>query len=631
MMKGKMVMVMVMLMMLWGTVAIVANPALAQPADAAPDTLTAAVTDTIYVRDRLLATGEQVMVVDGDYVEQLPGEANAEFINKGSALTRDLYLDGFKRGDITISVDGERMTTACPNRMDVHLTRLNPLDVRQVEISRTGGSVQVGLGGLVRLDRRRPGEAFGIGAFLSGEFGRSKSLDGGLAMEGKGLRGSGRYRAAEAYLDGDGRSFSDLYNYAELPTQTFADLTLSAARGRSEATLGAQSARDQLTPYLQMDERETDFWSLGGSFRDNRLYVNSTRHLMDTGLRSDPVYKVTDVRNWNFGLTGARYELYGRNWDADNSIGPLPNDMILSSHMIPDVWRWGGGLRHGFWPRGPLQLNLRLGLVYTRAGDAAAVENATQSLYPDAKAEAWAVPFAVGVSKSGGDKTGYGLLAELSSAAPEAEQLYIALNRPGARPDWVGNPGLDDPLRATLRATLDHGPVALTLFGSHIWDYVYLVKRTAAGAPYQTYAGVDALLAGANLQLSWPYLILRAQWNWGEKTADSSPLAEIAPLIATLRLQTPELLHTRLWLLVEGAAEQSRIDLSLDETATPDWSRADLGLSMKSKNWQIDLRVVNLADATYYRHLSYLRDPFASGADIYEPGRTGRLTVVYRH
>ena len=153
----------------------------------------------------------------------------------------------------------------------------------------------------------------------------------------------------------------------------------------------------------------------------------------------------------------------------------------------------------------------------------------------------------------------------------------------------------------------------------------------AAGASYQTYAGVDALLAGANLQLSWPYLIFRAQWNWGEKTADSSPLAEIAPLIATLRLQTPEVLHTRLWLLVESAAEQSRIDLSLDETATPDWSRADLGLSMKSKNWQVDLRVVNLADATYYRHLSYLRDPFASGADIYEPGRTGRLTVIYRY
>ena len=90
-------------------------------------------------------------------------------------------------------------------------------------------------------------------------------------------------------------------------------------------------------------------------------------------------------------------------------------------------------------------------------------------------------------------------------------------------------------------------------------------------------------------------------------------------------------MRTRLWLLVESAAEQSRIDLSLDETTTPDWNRADLGLSMRSKNWQVDLRVVNLADTTYYRHLSYLRNPFASGADIYEPGHTGRLAVVYHH
>jgi outer membrane receptor protein involved in Fe transport len=241
------------------------------------------------------------------------------------------------------------------------------------------------------------------------------------------------------------------------------------------------------------------------------------------------------------------------------------------------------------------------------------------------------VPFAVGLTWSGGERTRYELLAELNSAAPEAEQLYIALNRPGANPDWVGNPGLRDPLRGTLRATLDRGPLSLALFGSHVWDYVYLVKRTAAGTPYQTYANVNALLAGCNLQLSWPHLVFRAQWNWGERTAENAPLAEIAPLAASLRLQTPQLHHTRLWLLVEGAAEQTRVDDSLNERPTPGWGRADLGLTLESGAWRLDLRLLNLTDTTYFRHLAYLRNPFASGADVYEPGRSVRLTAVYRY
>jgi hypothetical protein len=41
--------------------------------------------------------------------------------------------------------------------------------------------------------------------------------------------------------------------------------------------------------------------------------------------------------------------------------------------------------------------------------------------------------------------------------------------------------------------------------------------------------------------------------------------------------------------------------------------------------------VINLTDATYFRHLAYLRNPFASGADIYEPGRGLRLTVVHHY
>ena len=39
----------------------------------------------------------------------------------------------------------------------------------------------------------------------------------------------------------------------------------------------------------------------------------------------------------------------------------------------------------------------------------------------------------------------------------------------------------------------------------------------------------------------------------------------------------------------------------------------------------ISLEVENITNTLYYQHLSYLRDPFASGSRVYEPGTTVRL------
>jgi iron complex outermembrane receptor protein len=72
---------------------------------------------------------------------------------------------------------------------------------------------------------------------------------------------------------------------------------------------------------------------------------------------------------------------------------------------------------------------------------------------------------------------------------------------------------------------------------------------------------------------------------------------------------------------------QTRVDESLNESTTPAWNRIDIGVMYNAGNILISIDLENLTNTLYYQHLSYLRDPFASGYKIFEPGTSIRLNV----
>jgi len=75
-------------------------------------------------------------------IAQVLQQAGVELIRRGVLFSSDVYLDGFKRGDVEITIDGERYPNSCPNRMDPPLARVNPLDVEAVLIDvRRAGNV----------------------------------------------------------------------------------------------------------------------------------------------------------------------------------------------------------------------------------------------------------------------------------------------------------------------------------------------------------------------------------------------------------------------------------------------------------------------------------------------------------
>lgn len=588
--------------------------------------------DTLLIVGHTTCAGAVCDTLGVGYFEDVFDTGGLALIRKGFALGGDVYADGFKRGDLTVAIDGERLGHACPNRMDASLGRMNPLAVGSVRITRNGSSLQSGLGGEIAFARSRPAEDPVLRAYVSGGLDAAAEMDAGVACEARGLRVAARHWRAGAFVDGDGRSLSDLYGFAEEATAHHTEVSVDQARDDWSIHGAYAVSREIMHPYLLMDERTSDHWSTSFGRGDWKVHIDHTDHLMDNGLRTSSAMTdmVTDASNTDIGLRGDWCELAIRNWDADNRITPLANPAAGTiNHLMPDVWRWGATLRHEMAGPGGARVYGRLGLVLSRAGDDAALD-LNRRLHAGADRQQVSVPFAVGLHRDvslGGDFGG-GVLAEVVADAPGIEALFIGVDKPGTKPTWIGNPDLGDPRRGTLRGSLSRGPVRLQAFASRVVDYPYLDSRIVGADKYQTYRGADVWLAGASLAANWPHLDVTLDWQWGEQH-DGTPLGEIPPLRLAVTARSPVWKNWQGSLGWVRAAEQSRVDPALDETATPGWDRLDLSLRLKVDGATLDVGLENLTDELYAEHLAYWRQVFGANTRVNAPGRTVRVSTTF--
>jgi iron complex outermembrane receptor protein len=89
----------------------------------------------------------------------------------------------------------------------------------------------------------------------------------------------------------------------------------------------------------------------------------------------------------------------------------------------------------------------------------------------------------------------------------------------------------------------------------------------------------------------------------------------------------------RLFAEVEGvfSGAQDDVDETLGEQRTPGYGIANLKGGFNFKGASVKLGLNNLFGRKYYEHLSYQRDPFRSGARVYEPGRNLFVNLSYRY
>jgi iron complex outermembrane receptor protein len=611
-------------------------------------------------------------------------------LRKGG-IANDVVLRGLQSRDLNVLVDGDRVNGACPNHMDPPPFHVDFAEVERVQVGKGPFDVenQGSLGGIVNLITRDPPPGWHVSPALS--FGSFGYVNPSGTVSWGGDRASAlagfSWRGADADRDGEGIRFTERANYrpevrddrAFSVGTGWARLRYTPSFGTTlEAAYTRQEAKDVFYPYLLMDAPWDDTDRLSVSFESRRprkrtltlvtaqAYVTRVDHWMDDAARTTSIGAPRGwgmgtharARTWGgkvggrIGRTTGGVEFYRRYWDAETRLRALG---YAPQPSIPGVTVEVFGAYAEYSRIIGDRVLLEAGARYDVAWSAADEQKADTDL-------AWA--YLEDRSLSATDRLPSGKLRvawrprdrfEVSvslghtARVPEPSERYFALRRPTM--DRVGDPGLR-PSRNTggelkiawrgSRATL-RGSV----FASLIDDFISIREaerlRGVPGAPSsraRVWANVDATLVGGeasfsisaarHLFLSGDLSVVRgSQEARPEMGVLSEVLPEIPPVRATLGIRYDDGRGFGALDLV-ASRRQDRVNADLNEAPTPGYAIVNAAAGYRRGPVAVTVGATNIFDRLYAPHLSYQRDPFRTGARVYDPGRNVYVNLSFR-
>lgn len=610
--------------------------------------------------------GEALKSIDGLYT-----------VRKG-AIANDPVLRGFQKDNINVLVDGVRIHGACPSRMDPPSFHVDFAEVERVRVIKGPYDLTNpgGLGGMIDATTRRPRS--GWGTDLSLTYGSwdmlNASATASYGEDAYDVLLGYAYKYSDVPESGNGKLITDIYSPTspnryrpsamdshayEINTGWVKAGFNPTPNSRTDLTYSYQDADHVLYPYLKMDADYDRTHRLNWTYRitdvspmlrELRLqaYWDEVSHLMNDHYRmssstSPRSYSMqtdasTQVIGAKMGATvkvgGGEFsgglDYYNRNWDARNRRAMYFAYRTLN--MVPDVFVDNLGLYGEY--EYPLSSSLRLkggirgDFTWVRADNGnTLVSSGTDTDFQNVSAN-----LQLTYTPVEGVELFFGL--GRGTRTPDPEELYIDV--PSAT-SWKGNPSL----KATVNNQADVGLklsgeryyLTASLFFSDLDEYVNFY---AASPTVKSYQNIHATMWGAELgsQISLPwdvYLKGSMSYTEGENRSADRPLSEIPPLHGTLAAR-----YDNGVFFAEVAENltrrQDRVDHSLNEQETAGWATTDLKLGYNYRTFSFIAGVNNLLDKQYYSHLSYLRDPFASGVGVKVPenGRNFYLTASYR-
>lgn len=573
----------------------------------------------------------EIIIYGTDYNSDFLTRNGNTLIRRGMNYTQDVYSDGFRRGDIKVTIDGEQYHTACPNRMDSPASRINPLEMESVEITKSSTQQGSGIYGKIDYHRKSYDDKLRLGAYISGNTLAQQDIDASASISALNQGLIIRYSSGSPYSDGSRSSFKDLFNYKDNFTYNNASISFRGELNDFKYGVSYNSLNDLSFPYLQMDEISSNVLSGFISYKENKVYFNHTDHLMDNTLRISPMFMSSDAKNTTIGLIGQFYEITFRNWNADNHISTMQGEMPMEirNNMLPDINQIYAGINYDY-EINPLKISGRLSSAYFSIGNNDVMDFYT-ALYPDAQDNRVFLTGAINVLYSTDINRVFRFTsnAEVALESPEAEQLFISVRRLMKSPNWSGNPTLNQPVKLGVRSNFDSEFFRVEGFYNYINNYVNINSMMIGDKPYQTYKNINALIAGVNIAVK--YLIFESSLSfiYGENLSSKTPLSEIVPLSIANQITLPDFYGVKSWITHKYENVQFRVDENLREISTEAWNTLGFGLMYHVNNFWIRLDLDNLFDHKYSRYLSFARNPFSSGNRIYEPGRTIRLSLIY--
>lgn len=615
-----------------------------------------------------------------DVGEALKNVEGLTYVRKG-AIANDVVLRGLQKDNINVLVDGVRLHGACPNRMDPPAFHFDFAEIERVRVVKGPYDLENpgSLGGLVDVVTRRPGP--GSGADLSLTYGSYDRFDASVV----GSYGTDRvdgllgyaHKVSDVPESGNGKLITDIYPVTS-PNRYRTDAIDSRAyeintgwgklgfnptdKLRTELSYSYQDADHVLYPYLKMDADYDRTHRLNWKLRGEnfsvlvketvlQVYWNQVDHRMDDRLRQSsvgrprPYSMLTDATTRMVGakatvsLTAgpgifkAGIDHYSRNWDANNYRAMFTAAAPYSRlNMIPDVTTDNFGIFGEYEWLLAERLVLRGGLRGDLAQIEAGQQNNATSI--DDSADFAEIGGNLQLTWSADENLEFFAGVGRGVRPPDAQELYLDVPAMAPAVTWRGNPDLDPSInhQADLGLKYATGRFYLSgsIFYSRVDDYIHFYSPSDI---LKSYRNIDASFWGGEIgsQASLPLdLFLRIGLSYveGRNEDEDRPLAEIPPLTGRVALRYD--VDTWFFEVAENfAARQDRIDKSLGEEETPGWMTTDLRAGWKYGVLSLYAGVENLLDKHYFSHLSYQRDPFASGVKVPETGRSFYATAVF--
>jgi iron complex outermembrane receptor protein len=616
-----------------------------------------------------------------DVGEALGWKAGLWRLRRG-AIGNDIVLRGLQSRDLNVLIDGQRVYGACPNHMDPAAFHVDFAEVERVEVGKGPFDLksQGGLGGTVNIVTRKPAPGWhatpGLTAASFGHVNPSLTVSrGGERLSA--LAGYS-YRLSDPYRDGAGRRVTELANYRP-ESQDDRAFSVGTAWGRVvwapaegqqlDLAFTRQDAGAILYPYLQMDAMSDEASRLNLRYEATGLgarraslraqgYFTQVDHWMTDERRTSSVGK---PRAYSMGTraatqtVGAKAEVvlgsltvgiegYERRWDATNEMAGAAYE---PQGMIPDVSVRVAGVFAEYERALGRGTALAAGARIDRARSEADAARAPLSLYEayqGTRATSATDTLPSGKLRLVWRRGGWEVSGGLGHAerVPEPSERYLGLRRMGT--DWVGNPDLGPSRNTGVDASVGFERAGfradLGLFVNRVADYVTVYEQARRSvvpglmnARARSFANVDATLRGGELSASLPVVFgvvfVSGDLSYVRGTQDGDPargiaagdLAEMPPLRGRLGARYDD---GRFFGSLEGvfAADQNRVDASLNEARTPGWGVMNLSAGLRHRRLRLTVGVANVFDRLYVEHLSYQRDPFRSGVRVPEPGRT---------
>jgi len=626
----------------------------------------------------------------GEILSNLFPEIN--HIRKGGTAN-DITIRGFGRDNINVLLDGARIYGACPNRMDPAIFHMSTRQVAEVRIMEGPFDVenQGSLAAVVNVISKDPEGGKGGTLFFTG--GTFSYLNGGFdAFTGndtiKILIGYSK-QYSKPYESGEGKRIteyptgSSAYKMSELDHTAF-DIDNAwfkvvytpNVNQTVKINYAFDEAKDVLYPYLMMDAIYDRTHRINGEWYIKPLdlkvsaYWNFVRHDMQDRWRMSSnmaLYPSYDYAMRTLAKTktyGAKIEkgfqiadirvktgidAYLRNWKADNRILMMMD--LDNRGMIPDVdIKNIGAFLKGAKKFGNIILSGGLRLDSTKSeANRDALGTANSGLYDSYYGTNYSLSetdtyvsgnmvVRYNFRKNSSFYIGFGHTVRV----PDPEERYIALKKPGTKPNWVGNPNLEPTKNNEVDAGFEYytGMFGIkgNVFYSDLTDYIYLYKLTTGPKPATSYQNIDAHIYGWDLTVVGAIsdsvsIEAGAACQRGKKDSGDyidSDLAEIPALKTRLAIKYDD---GTLFGQVETiyAAKQRNVDSELNETTTKSYYvvNTKAGVNMGSRAF-VGIGIDNVFDKNYYTYLSYLRNPFSSGTKVPEPGRFIYMNVNYK-